>query len=242
SVLLMTLTFAISFSPRYLADVLRPRFYLDVIPNENRNAVYSLIPTLTMIVSIFAVPIGGLLIEELGLETTVLVLAANGLVGSSITAFAIYRHKTVQELSTEAIEVCCPIFPSKLMDTQAIQPLSLPCCWSFDPVTEYVWSQLREAALDDGVITDEEGILIDRIVLDIRAYGEVLGNALSDGKIDQKEQESLLQARERIWIEAHNTAATNQILSDDAKQILIMLTNLLEYIDAKRMFQISEQE
>jgi MFS family permease len=241
SVAIMALAFAISFSPRYLADVLRPRFYLDVIPNENRNAVYSLIPTLTMVVSIFAVPIGGLLIETLGLEATILVLAMNGLVGSSITASAIYRHKAVQEIRAEAIEVCCPIFPSKLMDTQAIVPLSLPCCWSFDPVTEYVWSQLRETALDDEVITKEEGILIDRIVLDVRAYGEVLGNALNDGKIDHEEQESLLQARERIWIEAHNIAMTHEILSDDAKQILMTLTNLLEYIDTKRIFQTSKE-
>ncbi|MHA2141764.1 MAG: MFS transporter [Candidatus Thorarchaeota archaeon] len=239
SVALMALTFAISFSPRYLADVLRPRFYLDVIPNENRNAVYSLIPTLTMIVSIFAVPIGGALIETLGQEATVLVLAVNGLIGSSITAFAIYRHKSVQEISAEAIEICCPIFPSKLLDTQAIEPLSLPCCWSFDPVTEYIWSQLRETALDDDVITEEEGILIDKIILDVRAYGDVLGKALDDGKIDRKEQESLLEARERIWIEAHNASATDGPLSDDAKQILITLTTLLDFIDTKSMFQTS---
>ncbi|MHA2066648.1 MAG: MFS transporter [Candidatus Thorarchaeota archaeon] len=240
SVAVMALSFAVSFSPRYLADVLRPRFYLDVIPNENRNAVYSLLPTLTMVVSIFAVPIGGLLIEALGLETTVLVLAMNGLVGSTITALAIYRHKAASEISTEAIEVCCPIFPSKIMDTQAVVPLSLPCCWSFDPITEYVWSQLRETALDEQVITEDEGILIDKIVLDVRAYGDVLGKALEDGEIDQDEQEALLQAREKIWIEAHNTALTDGILSDDAKQILLALTNLLEYVDTKRLFQISE--
>jgi hypothetical protein len=126
------------------------------------------------------------------------------------------------------------------MDTQAVVPLSLPCCWSFDPITEYVWSQLRETALDDQVITEDEGILIDKIVLDVRAYGDVLGKALEDGEIDQDEQEALLQAREKIWIEAHNTALTDGILSDDAKQILLALTNLLEYVDTKRLFQISE--
>ncbi|MHA2040856.1 MAG: MFS transporter [Candidatus Thorarchaeota archaeon] len=237
SVAIMALSFAISFSPRYLADVLRPRFYLDVIPNENRNAVYSLLPTLTMVVSIFAVPIGGLLIEALGLETTVLVLGMNGLIGSTITSVAIYKHKSALEISAKAIEVCCPIFPSKIMDTQAVVPLSLPCCWSFDPITEYVWSQLRETALDDQVITKEEGVLIDKIVLDIRTYGDVLGKALDDGKIDHEEQEALMEARERIWIEAHNTAMTDEFLSDDAKQILITLTNMLEYIDTKRMFK-----
>ncbi|MFW9917972.1 MAG: MFS transporter [Candidatus Thorarchaeota archaeon] len=239
SVVLMVLTFALSFSPRYLADVLRPRFYLDVIPNENRNAVYSLLPTLVMVASIFVVPIGGILIETLGIETTILVLALNGLLGSSITALAIYRHKSVREISAEAIEICCPVFPSKVMDTQSIVPLSLPCCWSFDPITEYIWSQLRETALEDGVITKEEGVLIDRIVLDIRAYGKLVEKALEDGQIDHSEQHSILRARERIWIEAHNNAATSDILSDDAKQILITLTKLLENIDTRRMFDVS---
>jgi hypothetical protein len=87
------------------------------------------------------------------------------------------------------------------------------------------------------VITKEEGVLIDKIVLDIRTYGDVLGKALDDGKIDHEEQEALMEARERIWIEAHNTAMTDEFLSDDAKQILITLTNMLEYIDTKRMFK-----
>jgi MFS family permease len=242
SFVFVILTFTIAFGPRYVADVLRPRFYLDVIPDENRNAVYSLIPTLIMIVSIFAVPLGGILIEVLGQETTILILALNGMFGSSITAFAIYRHKVDKEISAEAIDLCCPIFPSKMLDTQTIVPLSLPCCWSFDPVTEYIWNQLREIALTDHVISKEEGDLIDRIALDVRAYGDVLGEALKDGKIDEEEQRSMLRARERIWIEAHNVAVKPDDLSDDAKMILATLADLLEFIDTKRMFQISEQE
>ncbi len=241
SFVFVILTFTIAFGPRYVADVLRPRFYLDVIPDENRNAVYSLIPTLIMIVSIFAVPIGGMLIEILGQETTILILALNGLIGSSITALAIYRHKVEKEISAEAIDLCCPIFPSKMLDTQTIVPLSLPCCWSFDPVTEYVWSQLRETALADQVITTEEGDLIDRIVLDVKSYGEVLELALKDGKIDEEDQQSMLQARDRIWVEANNLAVQPGELSEDVKQILSRLTDLLEYIEAKRMFQVSEE-
>jgi MFS family permease len=242
SFVFVILSFTMAFGPRYVADVLRPRFYLDVIPDENRNAVYSLIPTLIMIVSIFAVPIGGVLIEILGQETAILILALNGLFGSSITAFAIYRHKVEKEISTEAIDLCCPIFPSKMLDTQTIVPLSLPCCWSFDPVTEYIWNQLRETALADKVVSKEEGDLIDRIMLDVRAYGEVLGEALKDGKMDEEEQHSMLRARERIWIEAHNMAVKPGYLSDDVEKILATLSVLLEFIDTKRMFQISEQE
>ncbi len=232
------LAFGLFFAPRYLADVLRPRFYLDVIPDENRNAVYSLIPTLTLVVAVFALPAAGMMIEVLGQEVMILVLAVNGLVGSSITAFAVYRHRTVHEVSPEAVELCCPVVPSKMIDTQTIIPITLPCCWSFDPVTEHIWSQLRETALEDQVITEEEGALIDNIVLDVRAYGEILGKALEDGKIDKKEQQQLMEARDRIWVEANNLAVQCGEMSGDVKEILMRLVTLLEYIDSERMFPV----
>jgi hypothetical protein len=236
------LAFTIAFGPRYVADVLRPRFYLDVIPDENRNAVYSLIPTLVMIISVFAVPIGGLMIEIWGQEMTILILAVNGLIGSGITAIAIYNHAVDKELTTEAIDLCCPIFPSKLIDTQTVVPLSLPCCWSFDPVTDYIWTQLRETALLDDVISEEEARIIDRIILDVRDFGEVIERTLKDGKIDEKEQASLIQARDRIWINANNAAVQPGELSDDVKLLLSRLTEFLELIDAKHMFEIIDDE
>ncbi|MFW9792787.1 MAG: MFS transporter [Candidatus Thorarchaeota archaeon] len=242
SFIFVIVAFPIIFGPRYVADVLMPRFYLDVIPDENRNAVYSLIPTLVMIISVFAVPLGALLLEILGQETTILILAVNGLFGASITAIAIYSHSVDKKITTAAIDLCCPIFPSKLIDTQTIVPISLPCCWSFDPVTEYIWTQLRETALSDKVISEEERKIIDRILLDVRDFGAVLERTLKDGLIDEKEQALLIQARNRIWIEANNAALQPGEVSEDAKQILTRLSELLDYIDAKHMFQIANND
>ncbi|MFQ5885554.1 MAG: hypothetical protein ACE5IO_10700, partial [Thermoplasmata archaeon] len=236
SVLVVMLAFGLFFAPRYLADVLRPRFYLDVIPDENRNAVYSLIPTL--IVAVFVMPAAGVLIEVLGQESMILVLAGNGFLGSSITAFAVYRHRTEHEVSPEAVELCCPVVPSKMIDTQTIIAVTLPCCWSFDPVTEHIWSQLRETALEDQVISEEEGALIDSIMLDVRAYGEILGKALEDGRIDENEQQQLMDARDRIWVEANNLAVQCGEMSGDVKEILMRLVTLLEHLDSDRMFPV----
>jgi hypothetical protein len=182
------------------------------------------------------------MIELLGQETTILILAVNGLIGSGITAIAIYSHSVDKNLTAAAIDLCCPTFPSKLIDTQTIVPLSLPCCWSFDPVTEYIWTQLRETALSDEVISEEERQITDKILLDVRSFGEVLERTLKDGLIDEKEQASLIQDRNRIWIEANNAAVQPGEVSDDVKQILSRLSELLEYIDAKNMFEIIDEE
>ncbi|MHA2366355.1 MAG: MFS transporter, partial [Candidatus Hodarchaeales archaeon] len=95
SLAIVIFSFTFAFFPRFFADVLKPRFFLDVIPDKNRNAIYSLIPTLVLLVSIFFVSIGGILIETFGRKTVILILAVNGLIGSSITAYAIFKHKVI---------------------------------------------------------------------------------------------------------------------------------------------------
>ena len=238
SILIVLFTFTFAFSPRYLADVLKPRFYLDVIPDQNRNAVYSLIPTLILIVSIPAVPIGGYLIETLGLNTVILILALNGLIGSSITAYAIYNHHVVKRFEDEAVELCCPVFPSKMTDTQSVIPLTLPCCWSFDPITQYIWLQLQETAKRDKIISEDEQQIIEKIILDVESYGHIIEESLKEGRITSDERQRLLNARDEIWIDAYNVATTNHDLSQESKDLLITLARLLKYLDADRIFRV----
>lgn len=60
--------------------------------------------------------------------------------------------------------------------------------------------------------------------------------------IDNTEQQLLAKAREQIWIEANNLATEHGVMSKDIKEILNRLKHLIENVDAKRMFQISEGE
>ncbi|MHA2248962.1 MAG: MFS transporter [Candidatus Kariarchaeaceae archaeon] len=98
SVIVIIFTFTVAYIPRYLVDVLQPRFLLDIIPDHNRNAVYSLIPTLILIISIPYMVIGGVLIEILGRRPVIIILAVHGLLGSSISAYAIMKHQNPDEL------------------------------------------------------------------------------------------------------------------------------------------------
>ena len=82
--------FSFAYIPRYLADILKPRFFMDVIPDRNRNSIYSLIPTLVLISSIFYTMIGGIMLNQLGREVVFIFLMINGLIGSGLTAFAMY--------------------------------------------------------------------------------------------------------------------------------------------------------
>ncbi len=114
----------------------------------------------------------------------------------------------------------------------------MPCCWSFDPVTQYIWSQLKRTVLQDNIITKDEEELIENIMFNVNLYGKIITEALKDGMIDKAEQQQLLEARDKIWIEAHNIALEADGLSEEVQNILNTLTKLLKYLDNKRIFQI----
>ncbi|MHA2297658.1 MAG: MFS transporter [Candidatus Hodarchaeales archaeon] len=62
--------------------ILEQRIYLDLVPDQNRNAVYSLIPTLVLLVSVPTVIISGQLLEDYGLTSTLVFLLLLGLVST----------------------------------------------------------------------------------------------------------------------------------------------------------------
>jgi hypothetical protein len=81
--LVAVLAFIAFYTPIYffhgLNQILTGRFFLDTIPDENRNSIYSLIPTLLLISSAPVAIISGSLIKNLGIPTTALILGTVGI-------------------------------------------------------------------------------------------------------------------------------------------------------------------
>ncbi|MFW9905653.1 MAG: hypothetical protein ACFFFH_15070 [Candidatus Thorarchaeota archaeon] len=63
-----------------LKMILTSRFFLDSIPDQNRNSIYSLVPTLLLITSAPVAMIGGSLIKNLGISTTSVILGVFGMI------------------------------------------------------------------------------------------------------------------------------------------------------------------
>ncbi|MFX0114709.1 MAG: MFS transporter [Candidatus Hodarchaeota archaeon] len=80
-----------------IEGVLRQRFMLDLIPAENRNAVYSLIPTLIALFSIPIMPVAGWLIDAYGLSAGLMLAFGTALLGTIFIGLALYlRNKTLK--------------------------------------------------------------------------------------------------------------------------------------------------
>ncbi|MFX0173525.1 MAG: MFS transporter [Candidatus Hodarchaeota archaeon] len=83
---------------QFMQNILRSRFFLDIIPDENRNSIFSLIPTLTLIATIPTNIFAGVLLDSLTRIEVVILLLVITLVGGMISGFAVLRHSpdTVQ--------------------------------------------------------------------------------------------------------------------------------------------------
>jgi MFS family permease len=80
AILIFILFYAVIYFFHGLKMILEQRFFLDSIPDQNRNSIYSLIPTLLLLASSPMAIIGGQLIKNLGISTTSFLLGSAGLI------------------------------------------------------------------------------------------------------------------------------------------------------------------
>ncbi len=88
------------------ADILTARVLLDAIPDRNRNSLYSLQPTILMLLSIPQIAIFGWLIPEIGFPMTLILCAIISLSGVLVTKHALGLERPIAnpETSTEDIK------------------------------------------------------------------------------------------------------------------------------------------
>ena len=80
-IILLFATFVISGLMSRMAMVLSQRMLLDVIPNRIRNSVYSLIPTVAMILALPQIVIIGYVIQYLGFPVALAICSLTSFVG-----------------------------------------------------------------------------------------------------------------------------------------------------------------
>jgi hypothetical protein len=79
AILLTIIIYSFSFFFIQIGEIFEQRIFLDIIPDQNRNSIYSLIPTLVLLINIPSVGFGGALIDEFGVSNTLLLLIFIGI-------------------------------------------------------------------------------------------------------------------------------------------------------------------
>ncbi|MHA1444382.1 MAG: MFS transporter [Candidatus Hodarchaeales archaeon] len=77
-----------------LGAILRQRILIDLVPSENRNAVYSLTPTIISVIGIFILPVAGFLIEDWGLVAGIGTAFVVAFIGAVLIFLGIYYYNS----------------------------------------------------------------------------------------------------------------------------------------------------
>jgi hypothetical protein len=84
-----------------IAEVLRRRTMVDLVPSNNRNAVYSLISTFVAFFGVPLLPLTGKLIKNYGIQAGVTVALIISILGSIFIYVSLYYRKTVETVDKE---------------------------------------------------------------------------------------------------------------------------------------------
>ena len=86
---------------------------------------------------------------------------------------------------------------------------------------------LFQQAMEDGTFSDVEAMIIERVEIDVKQYEEVLIKAETDNKINLREAMQLGELKNTILANAAEIAARDYILSEDEKNLLRKLADIL---------------
>ncbi|MFW9977369.1 MAG: MFS transporter [Candidatus Thorarchaeota archaeon] len=103
-VILIALTFSFTMFASACADILTQREMLDVIPNNIRNSMYSLQPTVMMLFAIPQIGIFGWLIPIIGFPLTLVIVGLVNLLGVAIIKKGLDQPKPSERKAVEQIE------------------------------------------------------------------------------------------------------------------------------------------
>ena len=90
-----------------------------------------------------------------------------------------------------------------------------------------IHENLRNIALKDGKITDEEELLIANVISNLDQYTKLIENALKDGIITKDERETLFDGRMKMMEESYRSARSDYNISDDESAILQRICKLV---------------
>ena len=83
AILLIIIIYTFSLFFIQIGEIFTQRIFLDIIPDQNRNSIYSLIPTIIFLINIPSVGFGGAIIDEFGVSNTLLFLILIGILAPS---------------------------------------------------------------------------------------------------------------------------------------------------------------
>ncbi|MHA1990189.1 MAG: MFS transporter [Candidatus Hodarchaeales archaeon] len=231
SYIAIIIIFTIATLPSSFLGILISRLYLDLIPDKNRNGIYSLIPTVISIGAVFTILIGGYMIEQFSYTDILLFLIVLGFSGNIVLVSGLLKYTPSIDFSEREVSDRIVLPNQVITEVQLLLPYSIPSSWKLHPVLQDAWNDLVSTALTDSEISNEEKELISTILSNLTNYAKILEDAVADNVITSKEQKKLVSARKSIWKKAFKQAISEDGISNEENELLFKLINILRSLE-----------
>lgn len=226
--LVFLLAFFVFLIPYNFNDILYYRVILDLVPENYRGSIYSLIDSLTSILGAAILFIGSNYLANYSLSQSFTYLGLIGLVGSIIIALSLIKTN----LKT-TIKRPIGFFTAFLGKTRSgfsnffllNNDLNLG---SYQATLNTILGQLTSIAMADYQITSEEKEMIDIIVTDVQAYFTMLNDFDNDRSTKKKEKKELLKKQKENILQHAYTNASNYQMNEDITQLLTKLQEIIK--------------
>jgi MFS family permease len=205
---------------------LTQKLFLEIVPDNLRNSIYSLLPTLGLLIgAILVFPIGSV-IESSGLAVGIVIIILIAFVGVFFEFLALQLYEPPDE---EIVK------PEILYDVYSIANYDrvfhkFPKKWQFSVDVSIIWDRLMKVALQDGIVDNDEKELLDSIMINLKEYGKTLERALRDNIITEEEKIELLLARNKLIQEAEAVASKDAEITEVEAKIIDKLMKIVHQL------------
>lgn len=214
------------------------RILIDIVPDENRNSFYSMLPTISLLLSSVVAFFVGRFIQLTGrLSTTITLFLVLPLTVAAFTSYIALRDYHEHE------ELHDPLF-NYIAGTEdiggSVSLMNLPKHWKSEKLVKKSWMKLMSVAESDGVVSTDEQRLLRQIISDLQSYSLLLEEALGDNIIDSEERKQLLSARKALLQNTEVIGKMDDVISDDEEAIISKLksiVNQFEQAEAEKYLQ-----
>jgi MFS family permease len=235
-IIVYLMIFILISMPFLLRNLLNYRLLLDIVPDENRSSVYSLLSTITFITAAIVINISGEAFD-VTLENALLLNVWIGFFGAIIVvAILLFYKPSSRSIHPFSFFNAYLInHEMKIGDVLAIAESKY--LKKYKEEIDNLSNQLLKGALEDSHLQEEELVLINQIVTDIQGYTIFL----TKGKLKTQSKDEfygeLKLYKDKIWKNATKMAGSQ--ISDESSHIFVTLSN---FFNSSPLFELTKEK
>lgn len=229
-VVVMTFTIALAMFPQSLYKKSKDSYLLHIVPEKRKEEIFSFLPVIMGVVNIPMLVIGGYIVQNYSLPDALLTLLVIAFIGASITSWGyyLYNYKLPrQELITRTLNV----YFGGQFEINTFTTIQLPVKYIWEEFTfsaKKLWHDVLNEALKDGTLSVDEKALLEKILVQVRAYGMALEDIIEDAVITLDEEKQLEYIRKQLFEVVFIEAKKDGLVTEEEFNILNLFRKHLE--------------